>query len=136
MNLTKDFKLEEFDSNKHHREGIPVEAVPLSLMPNVRELARNLQILRHYIGKPIIINSGYRSPEYNKIVGGKTHSFHMQAMAADIIVKGMTPLELRDIVLELIKEGSLSEGGVGLYDTFVHYDIRKTPARWDERTNK
>ena len=38
-----------------------------------------------------------------------------------------------DVVESLISEGLISEGGLGLYKTFIHYDIRGTKARWDYR---
>ncbi len=84
-------------------------------------------------GKPIIINSAYRTTDYNKKIGGATQSQHLTASAADIRVEGMTSVALHKVILELIKEGKIHNGGLGLYNTFVHYDIRKTPKRWDLR---
>ena len=63
MKLTKNFSLWEFRC----RDGTDV---PDEYMDNVRELAENLQVLRDKIGKPITVISGYRSPEYNKKIGG------------------------------------------------------------------
>ena len=54
----------------------------------------------------------------------------MLAKAADIVVPGMTSLEVRNIILELIKEGKMCKGGVGIYPTFTHYDVRGYNARW------
>ena len=54
----------------------------------------------------------------------------MEAKAADIKVSGMEPKEVHTIVLTLIKEGKIKQGGVGVYSTFVHYDIRGRTARW------
>ena len=73
---------------------------------------------------------GYRSLEYNTKIKGAKRSQHMVAKAADIIVPGMTSLEVRDIILELIREGKMEKGGVGIYPTFVHYDVRGYNARW------
>ena len=42
----------------------------------------------------------------------------------------MTSLEVRDIVIKLIKDGEMDSGGVGIYPTFVHYDVRGRNARW------
>ena len=77
-----------------------------------------------------MIISGYRSPEYNKKIGGVKRSQHMLAKAADIVVSGMTSLEVRDVIITLIKEGKMDPGGVGIYPTFVHYDVRGRNARW------
>ena len=73
-------------------------------MDNVRELAENLQVLRDKIGKPITVISGYRSPEYNKKIGGARRSQHMLANAGDLIVKDMTPDELKAEIVQLIKK--------------------------------
>ena len=99
-------------------------------MENVLELAENLQILRDHIQKPISVISGYRSPKYNRKIGGAKRSQHMFAKAADIIVKDMTPDEVRNEIVKLIKDGKIKSGGVGLYTHFTHYDIRGRNARW------
>jgi uncharacterized protein YcbK (DUF882 family) len=134
MKLTNNFSLNEFESNIPRRKGFPVIQVPLELMGNVRELANNLQIIRNHIDKPITITSGFRTEDYNKKVGGKPQSYHLRALAADMQVEGMKPLELHKVVLELAEEGFIKEGGIGIYDDFVHYDIRGFKARWDERS--
>ena len=123
MQLEKNFKLQEFMC----RDGT---SVPEDMMANVEKLAKNLQVLRDYIEKPITIISGYRTPEYNKKCGGVKKSQHLLAKAADIIVSGMTSLEVRDTIIKLIKQGKMDPGGVGLYPTFTHYDIRGFNARW------
>lgn len=127
MNLTPNFSLKEFECN----DGTPV---PKKYINNVKELANNLQVLRDEIGLPISINSGYRHPEYNKRIGGAKFSQHLTASASDIVVRDMTPKKLAKNILKLIKSGKMKEGGVGLYNGFVHYDIRGTKARWDNST--
>jgi uncharacterized protein YcbK (DUF882 family) len=123
MQLTANFKLDEFRC----KDGC---GVPDPLLPNVQELAANLQILRDQIGKPISIMSGYRTPEYNLRCGGELKSQHMEAKAADIQVSGMTPKEVCNAIKLLIGAGRMKQGGVGLYDGWVHYDVRGTKARW------
>ena len=54
-------------------------------MENVEKLAKNLQVLRDYIQKPITIISGYRTPEYNKKCGGVKRSQHLLAKAATLL---------------------------------------------------
>ena len=122
MKLTKNFQLSEFNCN----DGT---AVPEKLVPNVMELAINLQVIRDEIGEGITILSGYRSPAWNKKVGGKPGSYHMKAMAADLSVKGLTPKKLHTVILKLIKEQKIKDGGLGLYPGFVHYDIGPS-RRW------
>ena len=104
--------------------------VPPELQDNVQLLADNLQVLRDQLGKPIRIISGYRSPAYNRKIGGARRSQHMLAKAADIKVAGMTPAEIKAAIEELIAEGKMKKGGIGLYQTFAHYDVRGRNARW------
>lgn len=123
MQLTKNFKLSEFDC----KDGTPV---PDILLPNVKELADNLQKLRDAIGKPIHINSAFRTVAYNEKIGGASKSQHLLGKAADIVVKDMTPKEVADKIEELIKAGKMKQGGLGRYKNFTHYDIRGNKARW------
>ncbi len=127
MQLTKNFNIKEFACN----DGT---AVPASLTDNVRKLAANLQVLRDHLGKPIVINSGYRTPAYNAKIGGATASKHKLAQASDIRVAGLTPAQVHKEILTLIAAGKMHNGGLGIYNTFVHYDVRPTPARFDYRT--
>ena len=122
--MTKNFTKEEFDCNDGSEMNI-------AIYHNIVKVANQLQILRNYIGKPITINSGYRSEEYNADVGGVKSSQHVMGRAADIVVKGMTPLAVYTTIELLIEKGDMLQGGLGLYDSFVHYDIRGTKARWD-----
>ena len=123
MQLTDNFKLSEFRC----KDGTDV---PDDLRENVQLLCENLQVLRDHIGKPIRVISGYRSPKYNRRIGGAKRSQHMSAKAADIKIKGMKPSEVKSVIVKLIKEGKMMPGGVGLYTTFTHYDVRGRNARW------
>lgn len=121
--LEKNFNLKEFQC----RDGTPV---PEDMCDNVAELAKNLQVIRDTICKPMIIISGYRSPEYNTKIDGAKRSQHLLAKAADIVVPDMEPSELKEVIESLIEDGKITPGGVGIYSTFVHYDIRGYNRRW------
>ena len=121
--LTENFSLSEFKC----RDG---SDVPEDLLDNVQLLCENLQVLRDHLEKPIRVISGYRSPKYNRRIGGAKRSQHMQAKAADIKVSGMSPSEVKAEIVKLIKEGKMMSGGIGLYTTFTHYDVRGRNARW------
>ena len=54
----------------------------------------------------------------------------MKCMAADIKVKGMTPKQVKAVIEDLIDDGIMKQGGVGIYKTFVHYDVRGKRSRW------
>ena len=124
MNLTENFNKIEFES----KDG---SEMPNDVLENIKELSKNLQALRDYTGKPIHVNSGYRSPEHNKRIGGVNNSYHTKGMASDIVIRDYTPKKLVRIIQKLIKQGKMKQGGIGLYNSFVHYDIRGTKARWD-----
>lgn len=104
--------------------------MPEELLANVRLLAENLQVLREELGKSIRVISGYRSPAYNRRIKGALRSQHMLAKAADIKIPGMAPHEVKAVIVRLIKEKKMMSGGVGLYKTFTHYDVRGRNARW------
>lgn len=124
MKLTKNFSRQEFDC----KDGT---AVPNHLLINVKSLAENLQVLRDYLKVPVqITGSGYRTPLHNTRVGGAPRSLHLEAKAADINAKGYTPKQLYDVIEKLIVQGKMKQGGLGLYKSFVHYDIRGIKARW------
>jgi len=121
--MTKDFQLSEFACN----DGSPV---PDELLENVELLAKNLQVLRDELGESLTVLSGYRTKDWNDKVGGKSKSYHMKAMAADLTCKSKTPKQLHRIIEKLIEGKKMKQGGLGLYPGFVHYDVRGTKARW------
>jgi len=124
--LTKNFNKREFNS----KDG---KKMPHEVFLNVKELANNLQVIRDCINSPLHINSAYRSPEHNKAIGGVSNSQHLLGKSADITAKDFSPVQLYSIIEGLIEQGKVSEGGLGIYNGFVHYDIRGTKARWDYR---
>lgn len=95
-----------------------------------------LKQLEAVIG-PVTYNSAYRSPEYNKKVGGAQDSQHIKGLAVDIARNSYkeNPQQLIEIAT------GLGFTGIGIYDTFVHLDMRSNPhprgySFWDERSNK
>ena len=122
--MTKNFSKEEFDCNDGSE-------MPINIYHNMVKVANQLQILRNHLGKPIQINSAWRSEEYNASVGGVKDSQHIMGRAADIVVRDLNPIEVYNTIEKLIMNGEILQGGLGLYDTFVHYDIRGERARWD-----
>ena len=121
--LTQNFSLREFRC----KDGTDV---PEELLDNVQLLAENLQKLRDRLGAPITVMSAYRSPAYNRRVGGVKRSQHLLATAADIKVRNHSPADVQGIVISMIKSGELHQGGVGVYPSFLHYAGRGRAARW------
>lgn len=95
MKLTDNFYLYEFlRSQTAARHEIKMDP-PIEVVDNLRRLCVDiLQPLRDVIGLSITISSGYRPPELNRLIGGSTTSAHPYGRAADIIINGMTPLDV------------------------------------------
>nr|DAH72162.1 MAG TPA: peptidase [Microviridae sp.] len=113
-NLGKHFKVKEFAC----KDGSPVVFIDDYLWIV-------LNILRNKIEKPVIITSGYRTPEWNAKAGGAKYSYHMRGMAADIKVYGMTPKEVAIILNEIVPD----ECGIIVYKSWVHFDVRASRYR-------
>lgn len=85
-----------------------------------------LESIRAHFGAAVTINSGYRTPEYNAKVGGVARSQHCYGTAADIVVKGQTPEAVAAFARTLMPDW----GGVGVYKSFTHIDVREARADW------
>lgn len=124
--ITEHFTWEEFACH----DGTPV---PEALQPNVIRLCGALEVIRARVGKPLRVLSGYRTPEYNSSRPGTAkNSQHCQGKAADLAATGIAPEVLKGVIANLIRDGLIPNGGLGLYEGFVHYDQRDGIARWDE----
>ena len=127
--MTQNFKKHEFDCSCGCE-------MPLTVELNVQRLAEELQYIRNYIQRPITINSGYRCESYNNTIpGSSSRSQHVLGKASDIVVSGMNSTQVFEQLDELQHKGKIHTGGMGLYDTFVHYDIRGYRKRWNYSSN-
>lgn len=93
-------------------------------------LLDSLQELRNTIRLPISVNSGYRTTEWNKAIGGERDSQHLRGRAADIVVPR---LGVEDLAEWAAKIPAFRDGGIGTYPKrgFVHVDVRDGRARWE-----
>lgn len=115
--LSPHFKVKEFHSKKDPSDIVKVDEKLLRLLENIR----------NHTGKPVHINSGYRSPEYNKTVkNASPKSQHCLGKAADIRIEGVSPAQVAEIAECYLG----SSGGIGVYKTFTHVDVRSGCARW------
>ena len=89
------------------------------------DLVAILQKIRTHFGKPVTITSAYRTPPHNSREGGTTYSQHLYGKAADIKISGVTPKKVADYA-----ETLLDNGGIGIYNTFTHIDVRSVKSRW------
>ncbi len=99
---------------------------PRSLWPSLLAVTKVADEARHRLGKPLRINSAYRSPAYNRAIGGASASIHMRGGALDL---SGSPATLHRILKEMRAEG-LFRGGIGRYRTFCHVDVRGKNADW------
>lgn len=109
VKLARHFKVKEFRC----RDGSQVVFID-------DYLVSVLDILRNKIRKPVIITSGYRTPEWNKKCNGAKYSYHMRGMAADIRVDGISAKELANKLDEIVPDGC----GIIVYNSWVHFDVR------------
>ena len=113
-NVGKHFKVKEFAC----KDGSPIVFID-------DYLCTILDILRNKLGKPVIITSGYRTPQWNARCEGAKYSYHMRGMAADIRVNGMNAKEIANKLNEIVPE----ECGIIVYKSWVHFDVRKAKYR-------
>ena len=82
MKLTNNFTLEELTLTEHKNVNNKPDQENLK---HLQETAEMLQTLRDFYGNPIHINSGYRSPALNKLIGGSSTSAHSRGYAVDTV---------------------------------------------------
>lgn len=116
IKLSTNFKVKEFAC----KDGSDV----IFISP---ELVNILQKIRTHFGKSVTINSAYRTPTYNTKVGGAKYSQHQYGTAADIKVSGVTPKNVAAYAETLLP----NKGGIGIYPTFTHVDVRAVKSRWN-----
>ncbi|MGL6097998.1 MAG: D-Ala-D-Ala carboxypeptidase family metallohydrolase [Fusobacteriaceae bacterium] len=88
---------------------------------NIIKTSYRMDAIRLIVGKPLIVNSFYRSKEVNDAVGGSKTSNHMNGLAVDIMCSSLTPKALKD----KIANSGLSFDQLIEYDTFVHVGFKE-----------
>jgi uncharacterized protein YcbK (DUF882 family) len=116
--LSKNFKVQEFRCH----DGSDTVFI-------ADELVSVLQAIREHFGKPVNINSGYRTEAWNADHGGAEHSQHKYGRAADITISGVTPAQIATFAREIMPDW----GGVGIYSSqgFTHIDVREVKSDWN-----
>jgi hypothetical protein len=130
--LTPHFTLTEFtDSQTAARKGISNVPSPHSQeRKNLQYVAETMEKVRAILGnKPILISSGYRSPQVNAAVGGSKNSAHMSALAVDFSCPGFgTPRAICKALEPHMKELGVDQL-IHEYDTWVHLGLRHDAPR-------
>ena len=104
-------------------------------MPDIRSLDSMLELivyvlqpLRDILKKPMIITSGFRNSEVNRLVGGAVDKFgnptsqHCKGQAADFVITGMTPAQ----VIEIVKKSGIEfDQIINEYNKWTHISFNK-----------
>jgi uncharacterized protein YcbK (DUF882 family) len=127
--LSKHFTVEEFDCHN----GAKVQRRDYK---GLEYLCRTyLEPMRKKYG-PVKVNSGYRTRSYNRSVGGASNSFHVYTahdgndQAADITCARGNPRQWHSTLNWLRKNKRGGRGGLGLYSSFCHIDLRDYKSDW------
>lgn len=100
---------------------------PRKLWPRIIPTLIVADKARAALGRPLRINSAYRSPAYNKAISGASKSQHVEFTALDLSTNN--PRQLFKVLAKMRDAGEFT-GGIGLYPTFVHVDTRGSNATW------
>jgi len=106
----KYFNYEEFDSPDIQGSGQLMDPKLLDMIDEAREI----------YGKPIRVNSGYRTSSHNLKVGGKSSSSHLKGLAIDVACKKSD--DRFEMLTALLEVGF---NRIGVAGTFIHVDIDK-----------
>ena len=105
----------------YHIDNTPSEKV----IENLKKVMYILDMVRTYMGKPILINSGYRCKKLNEMIGGVQNSMHSKGLAADFRTKEKEDL---DIMFEFLKKKKKDFKIIELirYKNFIHMGVSET----------
>jgi len=121
----KDFRWVEGYSAEY-RQGkryYRIEPIPPEYKENSIRVFKNLQIIRDYFKVPVMITYQgcmYRTPNYNRLAGGKQLSKHLKALAADVSVKDVPSMK----VYEFAKDHTEFKGFGIISQKSIHLDLR------------
>ena len=124
MNLSEHFTLEELTATSHREFDNTPNATEIA---NLTRLAATLEQVKTLLGgKPVMINSGFRSKQVNDSVGSKDTSQHRIGCAADIRVPGITPNE---VVKAIIASDIGYDQLIREFDSWTHISVPDMPSR-------
>jgi len=126
--VTPHFSLAELTVTNHRSlDNTPNDAE----IANLTRLAQFLELVKTKLdGKPIMVNSAFRSKQVNDSVGSKDTSQHRLGCAADIRVPGMTPDQ---VVRAIMSHGLYFDQIIREFDAWTHISIPNTPAALPRR---
>lgn len=98
---------------------------------NIVMMANEMEVIRRLFGgRSVFISSGFRSRDDNKRVGGSSKSYHLIGLAVDFKIRGYSVVFVYLWLYILMLLGLVKRGGLGLYKSHVHYDVRGSIVVW------
>lgn len=130
MNLSPNFTLEELIASEvAQRKGLD-NTPNATEVANLVRTAELLEKVRALLGKPILVNSAFRSKSVNDAVGSKDTSQHRIGCAADIRVPGMTP---KEVVRACIDGGIPFDQIIEEFGSWTHISVPNTKEQQPRR---
>ena len=143
VNADGNWEYEDFSVTRFGPKSSHSKRLLRKILQNAR-LRQNIDVLKEELKKiqvllnagRLTIGSGYRDEQYNTdIAKGAVKSRHMHAAAADFKHEATIPQRILDYdrISRAMDQGEIKQGGLGLYNNFIHYDFRGTRARWYQK---
>jgi len=123
MQLTPHFTLEELTATQHREFDNTPNSTEINNLKRVAELLEEVKLLLD--GKPVMVNSAFRSKAVNDAVGSKDTSQHRVGCAADIRVPGLSP----DQVVQAIMNSQIGyDQLIREFDSWTHISVPNEPS--------
>lgn len=107
MQITQNFSLKELTRSEMARR-VGIDNTPSEAeLENIKYTAEQLEKVREYVGRAIIVTSCFRNERVNKLVGGVPTSAHRFGLAADCDAVGLTSLAFGNLILNMRDEGKI-----------------------------
>ncbi|MEG1040030.1 MAG: D-Ala-D-Ala carboxypeptidase family metallohydrolase [Pseudomonas sp.] len=126
MNLSEHFTLAEMTVSQSAARSNIDNTPDANSVNNLRRLCALLEQVRLLIGRPVLVTSGYRCAALNRMVGGAPRSAHVQGLAADINVSGLTPAAL---ARRLADSALMFDQLILEFDSWVHLGLAEGAER-------